>query len=378
MEKIRVHDTVRKFSKDQWDALNTEANPFVAYDFFLSLEEGQCVKGQSGWHPLFFCAFENETINSAAVIYLKTDSYGEFIFDWDWARAYQEHGLVYYPKMTAAIPFSPITAPKFLGDHKQIEDELLPALWDFYQKNDVSGLHFLFTDTNEGKLLQKIGLIERDSFQYHWHRDHCLSFDDFLGTLKKNRRKSIKRERREVASHEDLKLITYNGQEITTEMVSFFYKCYLTTIDKKWSQAYLTESFFQNLIQRLPQSVILVIATEAEQPVACALYLKSQTTLFGRYWGAIKEIPFLHFELCLYQGIELTIKHGLKVFEAGAQGEHKRLRGFRPVLTKSWHHLKHPQFFPAVKDFLKRERLGIEQLFNDFENESPIKKDVKD
>jgi predicted N-acyltransferase len=378
MEKIRVHDSVKNFSKDQWDALNMEGNPFVAYDFFLSLEEGQCVKGHIGWHPLFFCGFENEKINSAVIIYLKTDSYGEFIFDWDWARAYQEHGLAYYPKMTSAIPFSPITAPKFLGDHKQIQSEVLPALWDFYQKNDVSGLHFLFTSAKEGELLQKLGLIERDSFQYHWHRGNCLSFEDFLGTLKKNRRKSIKRERREVASHKEIQLITYTGQEITSEMVSFFYKCYLTTIDKKWSQAYLTESFFQNLIQRLPQFVILVIATEAEQPVACALYLKSQTTLFGRYWGAIKEIPFLHFEFCLYQGIELTIKHRLKVFEAGAQGEHKRLRGFRPVLTKSWHHLKHPQFFPAVKDFLKRERLGIEQLFNDFENESPIKKDVKD
>lgn len=377
MEKTSVHDSIKSLDRDQWNALNHEDNPFISYEFFLCLEEGQCVKEKSGWHPLFFSAKKKGILSSAIIIYLKTDSYGEFIFDWDWARAYQEHGLRYYPKMTAAIPFSPITAPKFIGDHQQIEKEVLPALWSFYQNNDVSGLHFLFTDVEEGKLLKDQGLLERDSFQYHWQRNQCLDFNDFLGTLKKNRRKSIKRERREIKETEELEILQIHGSEITSDLASFFYECYLTTIDKKWSQAYLTESFFQNLFLKLPQSTILVLAKQAGEPIACALYLKSKTTLFGRYWGAKKELPFLHFELCLYQGIELALKHNLGRFEAGAQGEHKRIRGFRPVLTKSWHHLKHPQFFAAIDDFLTREKLGIEQLLKGFDEECPIKKSPK-
>jgi hypothetical protein len=368
-----IHDSIEKFNCEQWNTLNETANPFVSYEFFKALEAGKCVKGHSGWHPLYFGILEDEKLSCALVAYIKTDSYGEFIFDWDWARAYQQYGLPYYPKLTVAVPYSPISAPKVLGNLEVAKDYLLPSLWNFYQKESLTGLHFLFTRDKEADLLKGLGLVERDSFQYHWHRKTAQSFDDYLSTLRKNRRKSIKRERREVSQYPNLTIETINGSNLSETEVSFFYQCYLTTIDKKWSQAYLSEEFFREFFNTKSDQVYLVVAKEDGELVACALYLKSSDTLFGRYWGAVKEIPFLHFELCIYRGIELAIELNLERFEAGAQGEHKRMRGFSPVLTKSYHHLKEPQFFKAVCDFLDREKKGIEHWFKEFAKESPLK-----
>jgi predicted N-acyltransferase len=376
MGKLVIYDSILKLSgakgfteeyKNQWNQLDSSQNPFVSFEFFEALENGKCLKGQSGWHPLYF-TWEEDKIECALVAFIKTDSYGEFIFDWDWARAYQQYGLSYYPKLTLAIPYSPISAPKILGSLEVAKKHLIPALWDFYQKENLSGLHFLFTSQEEGEILRDYKMWERDSYQFHWFSQDCKNFDDYLKSLSKNRRKSIKRERREIQNNPNLSLQTLNGSDCSEADIHFFYECYLRTIDKKWSQAYLTKEFFLELFKTKEKNLYLSLAYEktaedSKKPIACALYLASKDTLFGRYWGCIKEVPFLHFELCLYRGIDLTLSLGLKKFEAGAQGEHKRLRGFKPIITKSWHHLKNESFNSAVGEFIKKESVAINEWF---------------
>lgn len=361
---VKVHHTINELLPDQWNSLVMDNNPFNKWEFYHALEVGNCIGKGTGWSPLYFVAFnEEKTLQACSVLFLKTDSYGEFIFDWDWAQAYQQYQIPYYPKLTCAIPFSPITAPKLLGDEEVIQTQLVPEIWSFYQKNDFSGLHFLFTEERDDKLLQGYDLSLRDSFQYHWHNTDLKSFDEYLLSLSKNRRKSIKRERRDV-SNLSLDIVLKRGKEISSEDLDFFFECYLTTIDKKWSQAYLTKEFFKQLFTTMPEHCLLFIASDEVGPAASSLFLQSETTLFGRYWGCIREHEFLHFELCLYRGLDYAIENKLKVFEAGAQGEHKRIRGFSPLITHSLHHLKHPQFNAAIKDFMLRERQGIKELFD--------------
>lgn len=374
MGKLVIYDSIFKLNelrdfKEQWNRLDNSKNPFTSFEFFSALEKGRCLKGQSGWHPLYF-TWQSDQIECAIVAFIKTDSYGEFIFDWDWARAYQQYGLAYYPKLTMAIPYSPISAQKILGSYEVAKRELLPALWKFYQGENLSGIHFLFTSPEEGEALKDYDMWERDSYQFHWYSHECKSFDDYLKTLSKNRRKTIKRERREIGNNPHLTFQTLRGDQCQAEDIDFFYRCYLKTIDKKWSQAYLTKEFFEELFSSRGESLYLIMAFE-ESPfgekgrIACSLYLASEDTLFGRYWGCVKEIPFLHFELCIYQGIELTLSLNLKKFEAGAQGEHKRLRGFKPIITKSWHNLKNPDFNKAVGDFIKKESVAINEWFKE-------------
>ncbi|MCR9204769.1 MAG: GNAT family N-acetyltransferase [Halobacteriovoraceae bacterium] len=374
---IQVLDSILQLPeevyKDQWNSLTKDNNPFVSYEFLKSLELGKCVKDHSGWHPLYFIYQEEESLKAALVVYVKTDSYGEFIFDWDWARAYEQYGIPYYPKLTLAVPFSPISAPKLLGDLSFHKEKVLPALQSFFEKESVSSIHALFTESSEDPLFKSLGWMRRDSFQYHWKNSDYSSFEDFLAHLRKNKRKSIKKERRSI-QNTDLVIEKKDGKDVSDEDLNFFYKCYLSTIEKKWSQAYLTKAFFQELLKNLPEQTHLILAKEDETRIACALYLSSDTTLFGRYWGCAKEVEFLHFELCIYQGIDLCIEKNLSVFEAGAQGEHKRLRGFDPVLTQSWHQLKHEDFSKAVGKFCVQESEYIERLFKDFEKESPYKK----
>ncbi len=360
--EVIIANSIDQFKPHEWDALNEEKNPFVSWNFFKALEVGNCVGKHSGWIPQYFGVIKNQELTAALPLYVKTDSYGEFIFDWQWAQAYARYGLPYYPKLTSAIPYSPISAPKLLGSLEDHRLFLLPKLREFYQKHDFSGLHFLFTREEEKELLNEIDCQERDSIQYHWHRGRCESFEDFLRSHKKSRRKSIKRERREI-QESGLEICTLSGKDISKADIEFFYQCYLTTIDKKWSQAYLSLDFFDYLITNSPDSVSLFLVKREDKPIASALYLHSKTTLFGRYWGAMEEVNFLHFELCIYRGIELCLEKGLKIFEAGAQGEHKRMRGFKPIFTKSFHHLKHPDFFKAVTDFLKEESLALRDAF---------------
>jgi len=371
--QIQLLSCIDDIDQKKWDSLVLDNNPFVKYHFFKALEVGKCVNGHTGWHPQYFVLSQGDRYISAFFAYLKLDSYGEFIFDWEWARAFEQYQVPYFPKLTTAIAYSPITAPKILGNLSLFEDLLLPRVMKFYQTNEFSSFHILFSDELEKPIFEKQDFKERDSFQYHWENKGFKTFDDFLQSLKKNRRKSIKRERKAV-SHLHYKKLS--GDQVTTRDLEIFYECYLGTIDKKLSQAYLSLDFFKALFENMPENTILLQALDPldQTVLGNALYLKSDKRLYGRYWGSTAHVEFLHFELCLYRGLEIAIAEGLEVFEAGAQGEHKRMRGFTPLITKSLHHIKHPEFSVAINNFIEQERKGISGLFSEFETVSPIKK----
>lgn len=372
MIKVKFHESVEQVCSKSWRGLGVKGNPFADPGFYEALEGSKCLGSQRGWRPQYVCAYEAEDLRALAVVFIKTDSFGEFIFDWAWAQAYQQYGLSYYPKLTLASPFSPVSAPKVLGDPQILRDYLLPKIWEMYQNVDVSSLHALFVPMDERAMFKNLGMIERDSFQYHWKRGEFKDFEDFLTALKRSRRKNILKERQRVHSA-GVSIKKIWGHEIQKQEIDFFYKCYLNTIEKKWSQAYLTREFFEQLIQNLGDKTVLLMAQKNGAYIASALYLFSEETLYGRYWGATEFVDGLHFELCLYSGIELAFELGLETFEAGAQGEHKRMRGFVPVVTKSFHHLKSPEFMVAVENFVESEKQQISSLFQAFEVSSGFK-----
>lgn len=375
MIHISIHDSTDEIRSEDWNQLVEGENPFVYHEFYQALESSNCIGLRGTWRPLYFCAYQAEKLKALAVVFVKRDSFGEFIFDWAWAQAYQQHQIAYYPKLTMATPFSPVSAPKVLGDNEVIEKNLMPKIWEVYQKSSVSGFHALFVQDSEKYFFEKLQMTQRDSFQYHWESGSSLDLDDFLSTLKRSRRKNILKERRRVRE-QGIQVKRKMGREVNEEDVLFFFECYKRTIEKKWSNAYLNFDFFKSLISDLADHVILLVAEHSGTKVASALYLKSSHTLYGRYWGCLQDFDFLHFELCLYQGLELSYEFGLKKFEAGAQGEHKRMRGFRPVLTSSFHHLKHPQFHAAVEDFIRVEREEIQVLFQEFAKQTPFKAEL--
>lgn len=375
---IYIWDCLSSFGPnliDQWISLNINNNPFIHPHFFKALEESKCIGKESGWNPIYFVAKQDEGLAALVIAFVKTHSYGEYIFDWQWANTYEHYGMPYYPKVTVAIPHSPVSAPKFIGNLDIIENQILPALTQFSKQYKMSGTHFLFTSKYENKILTNLNYKIRDSLQYHWFNENYKDFNDYLASLKKNRRKTIKRERRKI-DDSSLRIERIRGDQLTQENIDFFYRCYQDTIDKKYSMGYLNLEFFSALIRDLPKQVYLVMAYEKELPIAASLFLCSDDILYGRYWGCTKDIEFLHFELCLYQGIELAIEKGLKTFEAGAQGEHKRLRGFTPVLTKSAHFLEHPQFRKAINHFIDEESLQLEKIREEVAKLNSLKTEV--
>jgi len=376
---IQVRDELSQFSAEeinQWRAWNVENNPFCDPCFFSSLEKSNCIGKNTGWNPVYFTLTGDQKLLALVIGFVKTHSYGEYIFDWQWAHAYDNYQIPYYPKLTVAIPYSPVSAPKFFGDSELIKNVLLPQLMSFTKQYSLSGIHFLFTQNKENKILEEKEFKTRSSLQYHWINPQVDDFESYLATLKKNRRKTIKRERR-VIKESPLTIKRIPGTQVTQEDIDFFYQCYSDTIEKKASMGYLNYDFFKNLFQSQAQNIVLCMALDHQhQPIASSLFLFSDTTLFGRYWGCQKDIEFLHFELCIYQGIELAIEKGLRVFEAGAQGEHKRLRGFTPVLTTSSHYIEHPQFRKAIFDFIDGEKDQLDEISKELALQNSLKAKV--
>ena len=359
---LKIYNSFSNFSEsdlEKWRSWNKDDNPFGQPEFFQSLEESKLLTAQTGWTPLYFCAYQRNELKALTLGFIKSHSYGEYIFDWQWANAYQHYGEEYYPKLTFTSPFSPVSSPKLYGDLDIFEKYLLPSIVQVGHKHDFSSIHFLFTNKEENEVLEHHHFKKRFSLQYHWNNHDYKTFDDYLADLSKNRRKTIKRERREI-EESNLTIKEIKGNDIKMEELEFFYQCYLNTIDKKYSYAYLNFEFFANFYRKKPEVFTLLMTyDENEQPIASALFLKSSTTLFGRYWGSIKDVPFLHFELCLYRGIDIAIRDGLNLFEAGAQGEHKYLRGFAPTLIKSAHFIKNPSFRRAINEFIDQEKKQV-------------------
>lgn len=344
---------------DQWDALVPAGQPFLRHAFLATLENSGSLRPGSGWRPDHLLWMENGRCLAAIPGYRKRHSSGEYVFDHGWAEACRRAGIRYYPKWLGAVPFSPVTGPRLLGDESALL-RLLAALPEYLSGQGLSSAHINFTDPRANHLLavQPVWL-RRLGCQYHWHNRGYRDFQDFLDALSSRKRKQIRKER-ELVAKQGLEFSWLEGHQISEQQWDFVYACYANTYEIRGQAPYLTRSFFSLLAERMPEVIRLVLASQMGQPVAMAFSLVSGDTIFGRYWGCLAEFDRLHFETCFYQGIDYAIAHGLARFDAGAQGEHKLIRGFEPVLTDSWHYLRHPGLHDAVAEFLSQERVAIQ------------------
>jgi len=337
-----------------WDRL-AGSDPFVSHAFLAALEDSGSVGPGTGWTPapILVEDCENHLI-AAAPAYLKSHSQGEYVFDHGWAEAWQNAGGQYYPKLQVSVPFTPVPGPRLLGSRPQ---QLLTAIEAVTTQNDISSAHITFLDDAGVAECERRNWLIRRGVQYHWFNRGSASFDDFLGTLKHSRRKTIRKERRDAV--EGLDVITLRGSEIGASDWDAMWAFYQDTGSRKWGRPYLTREFFDLIGQRMGEFVVLFLALRDGRPIAGALNFVGPDTLYGRYWGCTEEVPLLHFELCYYRAIEWAIEHRLKSVQAGAQGEHKVSRGYEPVITKSAHFIPNRSFREAVAEFLEAEREGV-------------------
>jgi predicted N-acyltransferase len=370
--EVRVHPSIRDIPEALWDALDgARAAPFLSHAWLAALETTGCVGADTGWLPHHLSFWEGERLVAAAPAYLKDNSEGEFVFDWAWAGAAQRARIPYYPKLVVAVPFTPATGARLLVADAAERASLLHVLAAVLRKlvaaAEISGAHVLFPTAEEAHGLAEAGMAHRLGLQFHWHNHGYRTFDDYLARFSSKRRNQIKRERREMEK-QGISLATARGR-IAPEDIDAMYGFYLSTVDKfTWGRQYLNRAFFEEVCSTLAGRVEIVLAREGARVIAGAFNLLGETTLFGRYWGCVEERPFLHFNVCFYHSIDECIERGLAVFEPGAGGQHKLVRGFEPSITHSVHHLAHPGLDRAVREFLERERAAV--------NESATMKDV--
>ncbi len=353
----------------QWDALLTGAYPFLKHAFLAALEHSGAATPRSGWQPQHLLLWRDQQLLAAMPLYLKSHSYGEYVFDWSWAEAWQRSGQAYYPKLLCAIPFTPATGPRLLlAADVSIADvlgQMLTALKTRIGREQLSGFHLLFPDAELHRAGRALGLSERMGAQYHWFNRGFASFDDFLATFSSRKRKNLRKERERVYA-QGLHLQVLEGAEISADdWQRFFYFYQMTYAKRSGHGGYLSAEFFSEIGHTLRDQIVMVVARQGDEVVAAALNFRDETTLYGRYWGCSREFEFLHFEACYYQGIEYCIRHGLQRFDPGAQGEHKIQRGFEPTATYSLHWIEHAGLRRAVDDFLQRERRHIENYLQE-------------
>ena len=337
-----------------WDRLARD-DPFVSHAFLSALETSGSVGKGTGWTPAtLLVEDEASRLVSAAPAYLKTHSQGEYVFDHGWADAFERAGGTYYPKLQIAVPFTPVPGARLLGTQPQI---LLAAAEAVVVQNEISSAHITFIDDAGASECERRGWLLRDGIQYHWRSRGYRDFEDFLSGLTSRKRKAIRKER-EVA-REGLEFRILRGREIGEADWEWMWRFYQDTGSRKWGRPYLTRRFFDLIGQSMGEKLLLFMALREGEPIGGALNLIGPDTLYGRYWGTVEEVPFLHFELCYYQAIEWAIGNGLTNVQAGAQGEHKLARGYEPVITKSAHFLPDPSFHQAVEQFLVAERAAI-------------------
>lgn len=369
----RLADGVRQIARDEWDACAGSGNPFVGHDFLSILEESGSVGGRSGWQavPIVVDGADGTPI-AVAPAYAKSHSQGEYVFDHAWADVYERAGGRYYPKLQLAAPFSPVPGPRLLLRDEGAAPALLAAVEAVVDQHGLSSAHATFVAPAQVPLFERQGWLIREGVQFHWANDGYTTFDDFLAALASRKRKSIRKERE--AAVEGLTIRHLTGAELTEAHWDAFWRFYQDTGSRKWGRPYLTRRFFSLLGERMADRTLLILAERDGRPIAGALNLVGADTLYGRYWGCVEEVPFLHFELCYYQAIDAAIARGLKYVEAGAQGEHKLARGYAPVATWSAHYLPDPNFRTAVADFLRRERAGVAAERDYLEAFTPFKR----
>lgn len=358
---IAFVESINRLNPQAWDALCGEPQPFLRHAFLSALEDSGSVGPGTGWTPAHPLLADTQGQPLAALpAYIKQHSYGEYVFDHGWADACRRAGIAYYPKLLGAIPFSPVGGPRLLGEPlaaRQLLDQLTASL----QEQGLSSLHINFTRPEDDALLQGAeGWLVRLGCQFHWRNRGYRDFQDFLDTLASRKRKQIRKEREQVAG-QGIEFDWRQGHQLSEAEWDFVYLCYANTYRVRGQAPYLTRAFFSMLAERMPESIRVVLAIQAGRPVAMAFSLIGGDSLYGRYWGCLAEFDRLHFETCFYQGMDYAIAQGLQRFDAGAQGEHKLIRGFEPVLTRSWHYLCHPGLRAAVAHFLNEERLAVQR-----------------
>lgn len=378
--EIQICGSISEIPAWQWNTLIGTELPFLKHEYLTALENNQAVGKKFGWIPQYLVAWQvnnNEKILAGAVpMYLKFNSYGEFVFDWAWADAYTRSGLEYYPKLVIATPYNPVTGHRLLLNpafHKnEISNILIKSVNQHATTLKVSSVHWLFPTASEMTLLKENKLMHRVGCQFHWSNKDYTSFEDYLGNMTSKNRKKINRERRRTVE-QNISFELLEGDQINEEQWAIYHHFYASTFDKKGGIPTLSLNFFKEIGRTMPKNILLVLAKHQDEYVAAAFNLKDQNCLYGRHWGCIDEFHSLHFETCYYQGLEYCINNKLSGFEPGAQGEHKISRGFLPTVTWSAHSITHPEFNSVIKDFLDREEVGIIHYIDSLKSHSPFK-----
>jgi predicted N-acyltransferase len=384
---VRIAASVGAFTRDEWNSLTgtsrtesgTAYNPFISYDFLTSLEESGCAVSRSGWQG-YHLRLEDGAgkLLGAVPCYLKSHSQGEYVFDHGWADAFERAGGRYYPKLQASVPFTPVTGPRLLVaegvDPTRARSGLATALQRVTDRLGVSSAHVTFATDEDADALTAAGYLPRIDQQFHFFNDGYASYDDFLGTLASRKRKALKKERREALA-DGISIDWLTGADITEKAWDDFFAFYMDTGSRKWGRPYLNRRFFSLIGERMADDILLVMARRNGRSIAGAINFIGSATLYGRNWGCIEDHPFLHFEVCYHQAIDFAIARGLRVVEAGAQGEHKLARGYRPVTTHSAHYIAHSSLRRAIADYLERERREVAGASDYFEAHAPFRKD---
>ena len=393
---LRVHTDPSEIDAAAWDALldaQPEPSPFMRHAYLAALHASGSAAPETGWAPAFATLWRGKTLKAACPLYAKDHSYGEYVFDWAWANAYEQHGLAYYPKAVCAVPFTPVPGARLLAvdaDHRSL---LVQGLVQWCKQMELSSLHLLFGAEEDIAACESAGLMLRHTVQFHWKNESpgdssatYPDFDAFLTSLSQDKRKKIRQERRKVRDA-GVSFRWARGADITEADWDFFYRCYARTYREHGNPPYLTRDFFRRQAQTMPEAWLLFTAEREGKPIATSLIalradgagaagrfdLEDESVAYGRYWGALERVDCLHFEACYYQPIEWCIAHGVARFEGGAQGEHKMARALMPVKTTSAHWLAHPSFADAVERFLEREGAGIENYMEHLEARSPFR-----
>jgi predicted N-acyltransferase len=354
----------------------------MQHAYLAALHSSGSATPDTGWTPQFVTLWLDEALAAASALYIKAHSYGEYVFDWAWANAYADHGLSYFPKATCAVPFTPVPGSRLLAIDGKARQALLKAMLDVAQQHALSSVHLLFTSPHDRAACNALGLMQRQTVQFHWHNadlqgERFDSFDTFLASLSQDKRKKIKQERRRVADA-GVSFRTSVGAAISSEDWDFFYQCYERTYLEHGNAPYLSRTFFEHMQHDMPDNWVLFVAEREGNPIASSLVAvqglgSPEAVAYGRYWGALERVDCLHFEACYYQPLSWCIANGVQRFEGGAQGEHKMARALMPVPTYSAHWLAHPAFADAVERFLERETAGVDNYLDHLAERSPFK-----
>ena len=387
---IRVHASLLDIPARAWDSLLAQQDapsPFMQHAYLAALHTSGSATPDTGWTPQFITLWRGDTLAAAGALYIKDHSYGEYVFDWAWANAYAEHGLNYFPKATCAVPFTPVPGSRLLAIDAAARQALLKAMLGLAQQHQLSSLHLLFTSADDRTACDALGLMQRQTVQFHWNNNannnanpqgtRFDSFDAFLASLSQEKRKKIKQERRRVADA-GVTFRTSVGAAISSEDWDFFYQCYERTYHEHGNAPYLTRTFFEHMQHDMPHNWVLFVAEREGRAIASSLVAvqglgTANAVAYGRYWGALERVDCLHFEACYYQPLSWCIANGVQRFEGGAQGEHKMARALMPVATYSAHWLAHPAFADAVERFLERETTGVDNYLDHLAERSPFK-----